>query len=121
MSAGGLRHSALWLALVGGSCILSIGFTPGAQAQTAARTIEGKVLDSRGAPLPGSIVYLQDQKTNIIKSYVAVADGDYRFGQLPMDTDYLVWAEYKGEKSKNRLVSSFDTKAVVTHDFRIGK
>ena len=115
-----LAHSVLWLAL-GAPCVLPLVLAPGALAQTAARTIEGKVLNGAEAPLPGSIIYLQDQKTNIVKTYVATADGGYRFGQLPMDTDYLVWAEYKGQKSKNRLVSSFDTKTVVTQDFRIGK
>ncbi len=112
--------AALWAAL-GVPFAALMPTAPAAEAQTAARTIEGKVLDTGGAPLPGSIIYLQDQKTNIIKTYVATADGSYRFGQLPMDTDYSIWAEYKGQKSKNRLVSSFDTKTVVTHDFRIGK
>ena len=120
MSARILVRSALWLAL-GAPCVFSAIAPAGAQAQTAARTIEGKVLDSRGAPLPGSIIYLEDQKTNIVKSYVATADGSYRFGQLSMDTDYLIWAKDKGETSKDRLVSSFDTKTVVTHDFHIGK
>ena len=123
MRTGALRRAggraALWLAL-GAPCAFVIS-APGAQAQAAARTIEGKVLNGAEAPLPGSIIYLEDQKTNVIKTFVAVADGGYRFGQLPMDTDYLIWAEYKGQKSKNRLISSFDTKTVVTHDFHIGK
>ena len=92
-----------------------------ADAQTTAKTIEGKVLDHATTPLPGSIIYLQDQKTNVVKTFIATGDGSYRFGQLPADTDYKIWAEYKGEKSKNKLISSFDTKLNVTLDFHIGK
>ncbi len=90
-------------------------------AQTAAKTIEGKVLDHGTAPLPGSIIYLQDAKTNVVKTFIATADGTYRFGQLPADTDYKIWAVSKGEKSKTKLISSFDTKLNVTLDFHIGK
>ena len=94
---------------------------PEAAAQNTAKTIEGKVLDHETTALPGSIVYLQDQKTNVVKTFIATGDGSYRFGQLPADTDYKIWAEYKGEKSKNKLISSFDTKLNVTLDFHIGK
>ena len=105
----------------GGALALLLAEAPAACAQTASKTIEGKVLDHGTAPLPGSIVYLQDQKTNVVKTFIATADGTYRFGQLPADTDYKIWAEYKGEKSKSRLISSFDTKLKVTLDFHIGK
>ncbi len=90
-------------------------------AQTVAKTIQGKVLDSGTAPLPGGIIYLQDQKTSVIKTFIATADGSYRFGQLPADTDYKIWAEYKGEKSKEKLISSFDSKLNLTIDFHVGK
>ena len=96
-------------------------FAAAATAQTAAKTVQGKVLNSGAAPLPGGIVYLQDQKTNVVKTYIATADGSYRFGQLPADTDYKIWAEYQGQKSKEKLISSFDTKLQVTLDFHVGK
>ena len=88
-------------------------------AQQTAKSVEGKVLSSSAGPLPGAIVYLQDEKTNVIRTLIATADGEYRFAQLPADTDYQVWAEFKGKKSKIRLVSSFDTKRNVTYDFKI--
>ncbi len=92
-----------------------------AHAQQAARTIEGHVFDAGAAPLSGAVIYLQDQKTNVVKSFIAPDDGAYRFGQLPASTDYKVWAMYQGSKSKERLVSSFETKQTVTIDFHIGK
>ncbi len=115
-----VRSGVFWFAL-GAPLLLSSASPTAADAQTAAKTIEGKVLDAGTAPLPGSIVYLQDQKTNIIKTLIATGDGSYRFGQLPADTDYRIWAEYKGEKAKEKLVSSFDTKLTVTQNFHIGK
>ena len=117
---GILRAAALGL-FMGAPLLLSTAAPVAAHAQTAAKTIEGKVLDAGTAPLPGSIVYLQDQKTNVIKTFIATADGSYRFGQLPADTDYRIWAEYKREKAKEKLVSSFDTKPTVTQNFHIGK
>ncbi len=92
-----------------------------AGAQTVAKAIQGTVLDADKKPLPGSIVYLQDQKTYIVKTFIATGDGGYRFGQLPTDTDYKVWAEYKGKQSKSKLINSFDTKLKVTLNFYIGK
>lgn len=95
---------------------------PGAAfAQQAAKSIQGKVLTSGSgaAPLPGAIIYLQDEKTNVVRTLIATADGGYRFAQLPADTDYQLWAEYKGKKSKVRLISSFDSKRDVTYDFHI--
>ena len=129
--AGWVEQAVLLLApallapvLAAGSLgIAALLFTaaPTARAQTAAKIIQGKVLDGGGTPLPGGIVYLQDQKTNVIKTFIATADGSYRFGQLPADTDYKIWAEFKGQKSKEKLISSFDTKMNVTRDFRVGK
>jgi hypothetical protein len=96
-----------------------IAMAPTAAAQTVAKSIEGKVIGGSNTPLPGAIIYLQDQKTNIIKTFIATSDGGYRFSQLPADTDYSIWAEYKGEKSKKRTISSFDTKLDVTYDFHL--
>ncbi len=101
--------------------LLSTLAVSSAEAQTAAKTIEGKVLDSGSTPLPGSIVYLQDQKTSVVKTFIATGDGSYRFGQLPADTDYKIWAENAGVKSKIRLISSFDTKLKLDLDLHVGK
>ena len=116
-----LARGAFASLLLGIPVVCAIAVAPGAHAQNAAKTVEGKVMNASAAPLPGSIVYLQDQKTNIIKTFIADPNGSYRFGQLPASTDYRIWAEYKGEKSKEKLISSFDSKLNVTLDFKIGK
>lgn len=123
-AAARLNHSLLRAlrALAAAVVVLCCLFGPASAHAQQAKSIEGKVLAAgTNAPaLPGAIIYLQDQKTNVIKTAIAVEDGGYRFSQLPADTDYQVWAEYQGKKSKVRLVNSFDTKQNVTQNFHIG-
>ena len=83
------------------------------------KVLEGKVLGEGDAPLPNAIVYLQSSKDNSIRSFIATADGSYRFGQVSADLDYTVWAQYKNAKSGSKTISSFDSRKVVTIDFHI--
>jgi hypothetical protein len=89
-----------------------------AQSNTM-KTLQGKVLGSGDAPLSGAIVYLQDGKTNDIRSFISTADGSYRFGQLSSDNDYQVWARYKNEKSPTKPISSYDSRRQVVIDLHI--
>jgi hypothetical protein len=85
----------------------------------AARSVEGKVYSPQDAPLNSAVVYLQDSKTNNIKSFISTQDGSYRFGQLSTDIDYQIWAEYKGKKSERRSISSFNSKKQLVIDLHI--
>jgi hypothetical protein len=85
----------------------------------AFKSLEGKVFGNDEAPLAGAIVYLQDSKTTNIRSFIATADGTYRFGQVSPDVDYQVWAQYKEVKSPTKTVSSFDSRKQVTIDLHI--
>jgi hypothetical protein len=89
-------------------------------AQTAQRVVQGKVELSSGGMAKGAIVYIKNAKTLEVRTYISTADGSYRFGQLNSDADYTVWAEYQGKKSKERAVSSFDTKKVFNIPLKIG-
>lgn len=91
-----------------------------AMAQSSAtRTLEGKVLGSGNTPLSGAIVYLEDSKTNEIRSFISTGDGSYRFGQLASDSDYQVWARYHNEKSATKPISSYDSRKQVVIDLHI--
>ena len=83
------------------------------------KTLDGKVLGNGATPLPGAIVYLQDSKTTNIRSFIAIEDGSYRFGQISPDIDYQVWAKYKDAKSPTKTISSLDSRKQVTIDLHI--
>ena len=72
--------------------------------------IQGKVEGSSGAGLKGATVYLKDDHTLAVKSYIAADDGSFRFGQLLQSTDYELWAEHDGKKSSVKSISSFDSR-----------
>jgi hypothetical protein len=83
------------------------------------RVVQGLVLNADGQPQLNAVVYLQDQKSMQVRTYITEADGRYRFGQMSSDVDYQLWAEYKGHKSKTRAISSFDSKKELNFDLKI--
>ena len=93
-----------------------------AQTQSLAqsvRIVQGIVLGSDDQPQANAVVYLQNQKTQEVRTYITEGDGHYRFGQLSSDADYQLWAEYKGRKSKTRTISSFDSKKEFNFNLKI--
>jgi hypothetical protein len=83
------------------------------------KTLDGKVFGNGSVPLESAIVYLQDSKSNNIRTFIATADGGYRFGQISPDVDYQVWAKYKDSKSPTKTISSFDSRKQLTIDLHI--
>ncbi|HLJ77884.1 MAG TPA: carboxypeptidase-like regulatory domain-containing protein [Acidobacteriaceae bacterium] len=111
-------------ALLAGALLL--GLLPAALSPAMAqdqnfgvKQLQGKVLGNNDAPLSEAIVYLQNSRTNDIKSYITEKDGAYHFAGLAADTDYTVWAAFKGKKSSTKTVSSFDTRKQVFIDLHI--
>lgn len=74
------------------------------------RTISGEVRSKSGAPIQGAVVYLKDTRSLAVKSFLSDADGQFHFRQLSMTTDYDLWAELHGERSKTRSISQFNSK-----------
>lgn len=100
--------------------IAAIAATGLALAQSSTtRTLSGKVYGSSDQPISGAIVYLQDSRTNGIRSFFSTSDGSYRFGPLASDADYRVWARYKNEKSATKTVSSYDTRTNIVIDLHV--
>ena len=95
--------------------------TPPAQAQVAQRVVSGKVLDKGGAAVRNAVVYLKDDRTSAVKSYISDDSGGYRFGQLAQGTDYELWAEADGKKSGTKMVSSFESKNNITVNLKLDK
>jgi hypothetical protein len=85
----------------------------------AVRVVQGTVQNENDQPQANAVVYLQDQKSLEVRTYITEANGHYRFGQLSTEVDYQLWAEYKGHKSKTRSISSFDSKKEFNFDLKI--
>ena len=54
-----------------------------------------------------------------IKSFITEKDGGYRFHNLTPNIDYEIYAEYQGQKSGAKTLSSFDNRNNVTLNIRI--
>jgi hypothetical protein len=108
------RNNARALGIV---CLVTLGLAMafGAPGQNQKgdlelRTIHGSVVDKNENPLPSSVVYLLNVKTQAIKTYIADDAGSYRFSGLDPNVDYEVHAENGSMTSSTRTVSSFDSR-----------
>jgi hypothetical protein len=111
----GVRRWAVGLLLIFLASMPVVGLAQG----IAVRVVQGAVQDTDGKPIANAVVYLQDQKSMGVRTFITEADGNYRFGQLSSDVDYQLWAELKGHKSKTRSISSFDSKKQFQFDLKI--
>jgi hypothetical protein len=104
-----------------GLLLLTLATLPaaGLAQSIAVRVVQGMVQDTDNKPIANAVVYLQDQKSMGVRTFITEADGNYRFGQLSSDVDYQLWAELKGHKSKTRSISSFDSKKQFQFDLKI--
>gem|GEM_PF-317004 len=103
---------ALGLALTLGMAYVGPGVSAAHAQQRGPvrRTIEGKVEDKNDAPIKGAVVYLKDSRTLAVKSFISDEEGVFHFGQLSQNTDYELYAEFEGKRSKSKTISSFDSK-----------
>ncbi len=83
------------------------------------RVVQGIVYDAAEKPLANAVVYLRNQKTMDVETYITGKDGRYRFGELGSDNDMQVWAAFQGGKSKTRTISSFDSKQQFIFDLKV--
>lgn len=99
--------------------LLLVAHPAGAQRVPAQRVVQGKVTDKGDTVLRGAVVYLKDDHTLAVKSFISDDGGVYRFGQLSQNTDYELWAESAGKKSPVKTISSFDSKNEFTINLKI--
>jgi hypothetical protein len=114
-----MRLVAPWFWLLFLGCAVSGQQSVAQNIGQIVRVVQGIVQNADGQPQANAVVYLQDQKSQEVRTYITEADGHYRFGQLSSDVDYQLWAEYKGHKSKTKSISSFDSKKQFNFDLKI--
>ena len=91
--------------------VFLLGRTSQAQYTRAPlRNITGTVQDASHEPLRGAVVQMEAAGTLVIQSYVTDERGLYHFRNLSSDTDYTLWATFRGNKSKTHAISKFDHK-----------
>ena len=83
------------------------------------RTLTGTVVDKEENPLSGSVVYLKNTKTLAVKSFIADESGGFRFTALSPNADYEVYAEFNGQRSSTKTLSSFDSRPSVQLQLKI--
>lgn len=93
----------------------------GAKKEAQLRTVSGAVMDKSENPMPGSVVFLKNVRTNAVSSRFADKDGNYRFSGLDPNVDYEVFAELDGAKSAVKTMSSLDSRKEMTLNLKIDK
>ena len=77
---------------------------------TSIRDLKGRVESPSGKAAVGAIVKVKDMKTLQIRSFIVQENGWYQFQGLSTDTDYEVYAEHEGMRSKTKTLSVFNSK-----------
>ena len=80
------------------------------------RTVHGTVVDTQGKPVPGAIVYLHDEGTNAVRTYVTDHHGRFRFSGISHNTDYRIYAEHDGLMSAVRRIPAHSTSKLIKLD-----
>lgn len=86
----------------------------------APRSVQGMVVTPANNPIRNAIVYLSDTRTKDVESYITQKDGAYRFEQLSPNDDYKLWAQANGNRSKTKILSSFDDRSTFHVILKIG-
>lgn len=111
------------VALICLALLIFAGFTRAQDSKKEAqlRTVRGVVADKSENPIPGSVVFLKNMRTNAVTSRFADSDGNYRFSGLDPNAEYEVHAEFEGAKSPARTVSSLDSRKEMIINLKIDR
>ena len=112
------KIACLWIILL---VFAGIASAQDSKKESHLRTVRGIVMDKSETPLPNSVVFLKNLRTNAVRSSFADADGNYRFSGLDPNVDYEVHAELDGAKSQVKTVSSYDSRKEITLNLRIDR
>jgi len=78
--------------------------------ETRLRTVHGEAVDKQGNPAASAVVYLENMKTQEVRTYIVSSDGTYHFSGLDPNVDYQLHGEKDDMMSSTRTVSSYDSR-----------
>jgi hypothetical protein len=100
--------------------LLSLAATAEKNPNSNLRILIGQVMNSdTSAPLPDAVVYLKNNSTQSVHTYIADKEGNYRFTNLAPDVDYQVYADFQGHKSDPKTLSQFDSRKNPTINLKV--
>lgn len=85
------------------------------------RTAHGIVVDAKGRAVSANIVYLHDQRTNAVRTYVTDPHGRFRFSGIRYNTDYRIHAEHQGLVSAVRRIPAHSTSKLIKLDLKLDR
>jgi hypothetical protein len=92
-----------------------------AKHEASLKTVRGQVTDKGDSPIASGVVFLKNNRSNAVRSYISDDAGNYRFSGLDPNADYEIHAEKDGAKSQTRTISSFDSKKDIVLNLKIDK
>jgi len=102
--------------------LIAFGITAqDSKKETQLRTVHGLVSDKSENPLPNSVVFLKNLRTNAVRSNFADSDGNYRFSGLDPNADYEIHAEFEGSKSSVRTMTALDNRKEMVINLKIDR
>jgi hypothetical protein len=78
-------------------------------------------MDKAENPMSGAVVYLKNNRTLTVKTYISDDMGQYRFSGLDPNADYEMHAEHDDQTSSNHTVSSFDSRKDIVVSLKVDK
>ena len=92
-----------------------------AKKEARLRSVLGVVSDKSDKPVVNAIVFLKNLRTNAVISHFCDAQGNYRFSGLDPNADYELRAEFGGERSASRTISSLDSRKEMSLNLKIDR
>ncbi len=97
----------------------ALAVTSSAQQQPSQRVVRGQVLDQDRKAVASAVVHLKNLTDKKQLSVTTDDEGRYQFNSVDMKADYEIYAELKGQKSRTRRLSQFDTRTIVRIDLNL--
>jgi hypothetical protein len=85
------------------------------------RTVQGRVVDQENRAVASAVVYLRDERTNSVRTYITNSLGHYRFSWLGEYDDYELEAHTQNFRSYRHTISQWDTRRDFVIELKLDK